>query len=225
MLALLQGGRSEALALCAALFLTACDDWPLYLHIEPDRPPVRVSVVINLLEDVTVVDDQIQELAPMPYPSVARIRGAISSCGFDPGQGGFTWPVHFVEGDDGSELRQAEGWFAGDVDYYSLALEQRGWLSVTLEWDNLPGEGGNAAYLPDEPEELWFGESDLDFVVFDASSLVLGQIVNDDGFSTAYPEVLERPLAVDPSSPMIIAVACHHQQPSGYTLSLRLASP
>ena len=211
--------------LCSVLALAACDDWPLYTHLEPDRPPVRVSLVIDLLEDETTVDDEIQELAPLPYPSVARIRGVTSSCGFDTDVDDFTWPAHYVVGEDGTELVQVAGWYSGDVDYYSLALDQRGWLSVSLEWDNIPGEGGNAAYLPGESDGAWAGESDLDFVVFDASSISLGTIVNDDGSSLAYPERLDRPLAVDPSSPIIVAVACHHQLPSGYTLSLELASP
>ena len=211
--------------LYSALVLAACDGWPLYLHIEPDRPPVRVSLVVDLLEDVTVVDDEIQELAPLPYPSVVRIRGATSSCGFDADVDDFSWPAHYIAGEDGPELVQAAGWYSGDVDYYSLALDQRGWLSVSLEWDNIPGEDGNTAYLPGEPDGAWVDESDLDFVVFEASSISLGTIINDDGFSLAYPERLDRPLAVDPSSPMIVAVACHHQLPSGYTLSLELASP
>ena len=210
---------------CLVLGLSACDDWPLYLHLEPDRPPVRVSLVIDLLEDLTVGDDEIQELAPLPYPSVARIRGATSSCGFDSERDDFTWPAHYVSGEDGPELVQGAGWYLGDVDYYSLALEQRGWLWVSLEWDNMPGEEGNAAYLPGDPEAAWNQESDLDFVVFDASSFPSGTIVNDDGSSLAYPEVMDRPVAVDPSSPIIVAVACHHQLPSGYTLSLELASP
>ncbi len=211
--------------LFSALFLTACEGWPLYLYIEPERPPVQASIVIDLLEDVTLEQDQIQELAPMPYPSVARIRGASSSCGFDVDRTDFVWPTHVVSGEAGNELVRAEGWFSGDVDFYSFVMDQRGWLSVSLEWDNLPGEEGNAPYLPDAPEEAWFAETDLDFVVFDASSMVLGNILNDDGASLAYPEVMDRALAVDPSTPMIVAVACHHQQPSGYTLSLELASP
>ncbi len=211
--------------LCSALVLAACDGWPLYMHLEPDRPPVRVSLVVDLLEDETIVDDEIQELAPLPYPSVVRIRGVTSSCGFDTDVDDVTWPVHYVAGEDGTELVRVAGWYSGDVDYYSLAPEQRGWLSVSLEWDNVPGEGGNAAYLPGESDGAWAEESDLDFVVFDASSISLGTIINDDGFSLAYPERLDRALPVDPGSPMILAVACHHQLPSGYTLSLELASP
>lgn len=211
--------------LCSVLLLGACDGWPLYLHIEPDKPPVPTSIIVNLLEDVTVLDDQIQELAPLPYPSVARIRGATASCGFDPDLDDFIWPAHLVEGENGSELVRIEGWYSGDVDYYSLALNQRGWLSVSLEWDNLPGEEGNAPYLPDEPDNDWSIESDLDFVLFDSSSLAMGTIVNDDGYSLSYPEQTTRAVAVDPDSPIVIAVACHHELPSGYTLNLALSSP
>lgn len=218
-------GLRLAPVLCSVLFLGACEGWPLYLHIEPDKPPVVTSIIVDLLEDVTVLDDQIQELAPLPYPAVARIRGATASCGFDPDRDDFIWPAHVVEGNNGSEVVRVEGWYSGDVDYYSLALNQRGWLSVSLEWDNLPGEQGNAPYLPDEPDSDWAIESDLDFVVFDSLSLATGTIVNDDGYSLSYPERTVRALAVDPDSPMVIAVACHHQLPSGYILHLELASP
>ncbi|MBJ95636.1 MAG: hypothetical protein CMP23_14330 [Rickettsiales bacterium] len=225
----LSGGLPAALlgsvAILPMLFLVGCEGWPLYLHLEPDKPVAHEPVIVDLLEDVTIVDDGVQELAPLPYPSEVRIRGVASSCGFDPSSAQFSWPEHQALGPSGEYMSRVQGWYAGDVDYYALTVEERGWLLVSLAWDNSPADGANAPYLPDRPDEAWSLESDLDFVIFDGESLLLGQVVNDDGFSLAHPEQLDRALAVDASATIVVAVACHHERPSGYTLSLRLASP
>ncbi len=186
---------------------------------------MRVSVAIDLLEDPTLQPGQVQEMAPVPYPSVVSIRGATLSCGFDDQSDEYQWPVHQVIGPDGPQTVQTSGWYTGDVDLYSLGAGGRGWVSASLEWDNMPPGESNAPYLPDDQDAAWHGESDLDFVLFDVGSLALGTIVNDDGFSLSYPEQSQRRVLVDPDNPPVIAVACHHQLPTGYTLVLDFRNP
>jgi len=204
--------------------LFGCDDWPLYQHLDPLLPPVRAVVTINLLEDATAAPGEVQELAPVPYPSLVVISGTAGSCGFDPESEEMQWPPH-QSGDAGGDTFQGQGWYSGDVDYYSLGLTERGWLSIQLEWDNAPPGDGNAPYLPDDEDAAWATESDLDFVVFTAESFAQSTIISDDGFSLRVPESLEHPLVVDPSMRVIVAVACHHQLGSAYRLTLDLSSP
>lgn len=205
--------------------LAACDDWPLYQSLEPERPRAPVQIVLNLLEDTTLGENEVQEIAPLPaYPAMVQIRGAIDSCGFDAQSDEYEWPEHQSEDGDGNVL-QAHGWYMGGVDFFSFSLNQRGWVSIQLEWDNLPLSAANAPFLPDDEDGAWRAETDLDFVVFETSSLAAGIILNDDGFSLSYPESVDHHLAMDPAMPLIVAVGCHHQLPSGYTLSLDFSSP
>jgi hypothetical protein len=220
----LRTGLALALALCSAQLLSACDAWPLYKHLDPVLPPVRVAVTINLLEDTTSGPGEVQELAAVPYPSLISINGTAGACGFDPESEQMQWPQHPSGGTTGEAL-QGQGWYSGDVDYYSLGLTERGWLSIALEWDNAPPGEGNAPYRPDDEDGAWATESDLDFLVFTAESFAQDTIVNDDGFSLSFPEVLEHALVVDPTMRVIVAVACHHGLPSAYTLTLDLSSP
>ena len=89
-----------------------------------------------------------------------------------------------------------------------------------LTWESAPPGDANAPHQPTEAEGAWADESDLDWVIFSVAGGAPDAVVSDVGFNSAYPQEGGGRLAVRPGEPLAIAVGCHHEVPTAYTLSL-----
>ncbi len=215
-----------AVLLCA---LSGCENWPLYLHLPDPNPEPIPTENFDVDEDTGVEDGELQDLGEFVSPSQVVIRGSMDSCGFDINDHQYDWPLHPVDSNgDGEADTQASvsGWYSGDVDLYGVTADGEVWLSVTLEWDRAPLGGLNAPYRPASEDTTWEDETDLDFVVFslDAAGDVVAMI-SDAGYSRDHPATTPQLLWVEDSERRGIAVGCHHEVPSGYTLTLDLLTP
>lgn len=216
------------LVLAAVLLLAGCENWPLYAHL-PDPyeepPPVEETDVV---EDSSLGSTEIQDLGTLDAPGRVTITGEAEDCGFDADDDRYDWPEHPVDdNDDGvaDGTSAAVGWYSGDVDLYGLLAGSDVWLSALLVWDNAPTGDTNAPYQPTDPEGAWATESDLDFVVLSLSSGMVTGIQTDVGFSPAYPQQTAGLIAVPEGGGLAVAVGCHHEVGSPYTLTLDLVTP
>lgn len=219
---------SRLVLLTAVLLLAGCENWPLYAHL-PDPyaepPPLLES---DVTEDASLGSTEIQDLGTLGTPARVTITGDAESCGFDPDDDRFDWPEHPVD-EDGDGVADGTsavvGWFSGDVDLYGLQADGDLWFSAQLEWDNAPAGEANAPYQPTDPDGDWATETDLDFVVLTLASGVIAGIWSDVGFSPDYPQQTAGLIAVSDGGGLAVAVACHHELASGYTLILDLVTP
>jgi hypothetical protein len=208
--------------------LAGCDDWPLYANLpDPYGEPLPVEQ-IEMGEDTSLGSEDVQALGTIAAPAHIVLTGDSESCGFDPDDDRFDWPEHPVDEDgDGvpDGTRAVSGWFSGDVDLFGFQAEGDLWLSASLEWANAPPGDANAPYQPTDAEGDWVTESDLDFVVLTLAGDVLTGIQSDAGFSADYPQETAGLLAVPAGGSLALAVACHHEVGSTYTLVVDLVRP
>ncbi len=220
--------RPCLLALTAVLLLVGCENWPLYAHLpDPFEEPPPVEQV-EVSEDTALGPTEIQGLGTLATPTRVTITGEADSCGFDLDDDRYDWPEHPVDEDgDGvaDSTSAAEGWFSGDVDIYGLQADGDLWLSAALDWTNAPSGSANAPYQPTDPDGAWATETDLDFVVLSLSGGTVTGILSDAGFSADYPASTAGLIAVSDGGGLALAVACHHELSSGYTLVLDLVTP
>jgi hypothetical protein len=217
--------------LCSLLLLSAaptflgaaCETWPLFAHLPEEDPgpgePSRLSVSEDELPELII-----QGIGALTAPSVITITGSTQDCGFDLDASWPDWPEHplDVDGDGVSDTTQPifRGWFAGETDLYSLASDDAITVGLTLRWDNAPEGDANAPYQPSEGGGIWVEESDLDWVIFSVLDAAPDAIVDDGGFGPAYPQASEQWVRIDPGVPLAVAVACHHEVPTEYSLVL-----
>jgi hypothetical protein len=212
--------RISILALALGLALSGCDNWPLYLHLPDPDLPIPVPWSMDYAEDPAVPDDQVQDVGDLTPPAIVTITGRVETCGYDLAAEVYEWPQHASDANedgqpDGFEARS--GWYTGDLDLFGFEARGDGWLEASLEWTHAPSGGVNAPWRPAEPEGDWASESDLDFVVFD-----LGVIASDAGVSRAHPESTAQVLFIESGTDRVLGVACHHELPTDYVLTLYL---
>ncbi len=215
--------RGLLLSVTAALALSGCDNWPLYLNLPDPDVPIPTPTEHDYAEDPEASDDEVQAAGELTAPAILTITGEVDSCGYDAEAEEYTWPEHPVdENGDGQPdgFASLSGWYTGDVDQYGFDAATDGWLEVSLEWDNAPPGDSNAPWQPGDPEGDWATESDLDFVVLDG--LI---IVSDGGVGRDYPETSPQVLYVAEGESRTVIVGCHHEVPTAYTLSLHLRAP
>jgi hypothetical protein len=138
-------------------------------------------------------------------------------------------PSHPLDTDgDGvadDEAPHYSGWYSSEIDWYAIDATASTWVDIDLDWTNAPGGDFNAPFLPSDPSGAWADETDLDFLVFSRDASGADQMRSDAGFSARHPEQTTQLLALIDGEGLIVAVACHHEQPSDYVLSILLASP
>ncbi len=211
-----------------ALLLAGCEGWPLYAHLPDPSVSLPDPELRTVVEDATLGDDEVQDLGALSTPSIVTITGAADACGFDLDDASFDWPEHPVDLDgDGVEddVAALQGWYSGDVDLFGVTATDEGWLDVTLSWDLAPPGDLNAPYQPSDEDGAWADEADLDFVIFDSADGVIGAIRSDAGVTRRHPERSAQLLRLEAGEGAVIAVACHHEQPSDYTLEIDLGLP
>ncbi|MCO4770982.1 MAG: hypothetical protein KDA24_13190 [Deltaproteobacteria bacterium] len=217
---------SIATPLLLTLAIVGCDRWPLHAALpDPVDAAAPDPILASFEEDE--VEGVVQDLGSWPAPAILTIRGTTSECGWEDDAAWPTWPVHPVDDDgdgvvDREEARYA-GWYSGDVDLFSLRPEAAGVLGGTLEWDNAPAGGTNSPYQPgtDGP---WEDESDLDVLVFTAENGAPSEVLTEAGVGRSYPEDLGAAVALDSGENAVIAVGCHHEVPSDWTLEVVISA-
>ena len=229
-------GPVPCLVLFLALALGAfgCAGWPLYAQVssvdEVNDDDVPVPELERDEESLAGLDadpdDGLLPVSGVEVPSVHRITGSFSSCGFDPDATWPDWPEHLVDADGDGEADPGglsyRGWYLAEVDIYEFAVSVDAVLSVRLEWANAPSGDSNSPVSSGEPEGAWAQESDLDFVIFEVVLGELTEMVSDAGFSLAYPEQTTVSLLFDAGDSFAVAVGCHHSVPSDYVLTVDL---
>lgn len=217
------------LVLPALATVAGCEGWPRYLYSADDAPGDLPPRYVFEDEQLGATRLDLQDVGTIEPGGTTIVSGYAFNCGYEeePGTPPWPeWPEHEldVDGDGEPDTREPvhSGWFTGDVDFYVVEAAGTGSLSVTLEWTHRP-EGDNAPYRPSDPTGAWSSESDLDFVVFaldgDGGA---GEVTHEDGFDSAYPAAADPPLFLESGQVRIVSVACHHNVPSDYTLTLAL---
>lgn len=212
--------------MCA--FLLGCEGWPLFANLPDASIDLPDPVLRDVDEDATLGDDEPQDLGALALPTVVTVSGTVDSCGYDIDDLRYDWPDHPVDLDgDGVDdgVAALQGWYAGDVDLYQLTASSEGWLDVTLRWELAPPGDLNAPYQPSDEDGPWLDEADLDFVVFDGAGAAGESIVSDSGASRQHPERTEQLIHLAEGEAAMIAVACHHELPTDYTLDIALGLP
>ena len=202
----------------------ACENWPLFAHLPDEDPGPGEPSSLAVSEDEFLPDLTIQGIGTLTAPSIVTITGSSEDCGFDPEADWPSWPEHplDVDGDGTTDTFQPRfsGWYSGDTDVFSITAGEPITVGISQTWDNAPAGDANAPYQPTEEAGDWADESDLDWVLFSVATAAPDEITSDGGFSRAYPQADERVYVVEPGTPQAVAVGCHHEQPTGYTLVL-----
>ncbi len=204
------------------LVALGCEGWPRYLY---EGLEVEEAVLYRLVafENEALDSEAIQHTGEVDARTEILLFGYAASCGHDPDADGPDWPEHpWDEDGDGvpdGTMAFNSGWFTGDVDWFGFTVNDEVVLSGQLEWDNRPPGESNAPYQPELGPGEWSEESDLDFVVFEIEGTAQ-ILVNESAVGNDYPEVLRAPQRIAAGTRIAIAIGCHHELPTDYSLTL-----
>lgn len=206
------------------LLLLGCEDWPLYLNLPEEDFSPPAPVLVEVSEDPAQPEGSPQSLGSPDLPARIVLSGSSDPCGYDTEAPGPDWPVHAYDGDgDGiadGKAPSSQGWFSGDVDWFSIEASADLWFRTALSWSEAPASGLNAPWDPLDTADPT--ESDVDVLLVSPSGDL--NIVDDRGASRESPETVPD-LPLPEGEAIGVLVACHHGLATAWTLEIELSLP